>query len=69
MVSRTEDQVRNRALDHVNLATARLQRRELDGMVDEATNALSLAASLKSRPRRGVALSGSIVESPVLRAR
>ncbi|MEV4757320.1 hypothetical protein AB0J86_19695 [Micromonospora sp. NPDC049559] len=46
--ARSLDQIRNRALDHVNLATARLRRGELDGMAEEATEAVRLAARLKS---------------------
>jgi hypothetical protein len=48
MRSRSKEQIRNRALDRINLAIARLRRRELDGMCIEANLALDLASSLKS---------------------
>lgn len=46
--TRSEEQIRNRALDHTNLATTRLRRIELDGMCEEGHKALDLAMTLKS---------------------
>jgi hypothetical protein len=48
MANRRAEQVRNRALDHVNLAVTRLCRRELDGMCEEGNRAAELAGRLKS---------------------
>jgi hypothetical protein len=48
MTSRSKEQIRNQVLDRVNLATARLRRRELDGMCHEGGLAVDLAGSLKS---------------------
>lgn len=46
--ARSEEQIRNRALDHTNLATARLCRRDLDGMCDEGNKAIDIAVALRS---------------------
>ncbi len=48
MSLRGKDQIRNQALDRANLATARLRRRELDGAAEQADEAISLAATLRS---------------------
>lgn len=48
MRNRNHDQLRNQALDHLNLATARLRRGEIDGMIEEGTTAANLAQALKS---------------------
>lgn len=48
MKQRGEEHLRNWALDRVNLATARLRRRELDGMCEEGNVAVDLALTLRS---------------------
>jgi hypothetical protein len=48
LAARPKDQVRNRAFDLTNLATARLRRRELDGMCESGEQATDLALDLKS---------------------
>ncbi|AVT39317.1 hypothetical protein C6W10_25985 [Plantactinospora sp. BB1] len=48
MTSRNKKQIHNRALDHLNLATVWLSQRELNGMAEQAGEALELAAHLKS---------------------
>jgi hypothetical protein len=48
MAQRGEAQVRNQALDRVNLATARLRRDELDGTCDEGNRAVDIASMLRS---------------------
>ena len=49
MKTRHPDQHPNRALDHINLATTRLLRGEIDGMIDDASRAADLAKSLRSQ--------------------
>jgi hypothetical protein len=48
MRGRSHNQLRNRALDHLNLAISRLRRGEIDGMLQDGTAALTLGTALKS---------------------